>query len=113
MKHKPHAFYLWVLFHELFGHGTGKMLAQKEPNAFNFDIHNPPLNPLTGEPVKSWYLPGETWTGVFGDIATSVDECRAECVGVYLMSDRELLATFGFSEKSDITADDCRPSTLY
>jgi hypothetical protein len=107
LKHKPHAYYLWVVFHELFGHGTGKMLVQTGPESFNFNNSNPPLNPLTGQPISSWYHVGETWTGLFGDIATSVDECRAECVGAYLMSDKDLLGIFGFLDSSDITSDDC------
>lgn len=106
LKHKPHAYYLWVVFHELFGHGTGKMLVQTGPESFNFNIQNPPLNPLTGKPISSWYHVGETWTGLFGDIATSVDECRAECVGAYLMSDKDLLRIFDFSDSSEITSDD-------
>src|SRR6516225_6909830 len=91
LKHKDHAFYLWVVFHELLGHGTGKLLVEDNAGSFNFDIRNPPINPLNGNPIDSWYRPGQTWTGLFGDIATTVDECRAECVGAYLMSDTELL----------------------
>ncbi|KAI9755366.1 MAG: bifunctional diacylglycerol diphosphate phosphatase/phosphatidate phosphatase [Candelina submexicana] len=106
LKHKYHAFYLWVVIHELLGHGTGKLLTQVGPNEYNFDIENPPIDPLTGRPVECWYRPGQTWTGVFGDLATTIDECRAECVGAYLMSDEELLAMFGFDDHTEITADD-------
>lgn len=106
LHHKSKAFYLWVVFHELFGHGTGKLLAEDRSGCFNFDAQNPPTNPLTGNPIDSWYRPGQTWTGLFGDIATSVDECRAECVGAYLMSDMELLALFGFSEMTEIQGSD-------
>ncbi|KFG79908.1 hypothetical protein MANI_120270 [Metarhizium anisopliae] len=73
---------------------------------FNFDIENPPINPLTGRPISSWYKPGQTWTGQFGELATTVDECRAELVGAYLMDDSELLEMFGFTETSNIHADD-------
>lgn len=107
LRHKSKAFHLWVVFHELFGHGTGKLLAEDSPGSFNFDAQNPPINPLTGKPIGSWYRPGQTWTGLFGDIATSVDECRAECVGAYLMSEMELLALFGFLESTDIKGSDC------
>ena len=27
-KHRRHAYYLWVVLHELFGHGTGKLLQE-------------------------------------------------------------------------------------
>lgn len=107
LHHKSKAFHLWVVFHELFGHGTGKLLAEDRPGCFNFDAQNPPINPFTGKPIDSWYRPGQTWTGLFGDIATSVDECRAECVGAYLMSEMELLALFGFSETTEIQGSDC------
>ncbi|KAI9794604.1 MAG: hypothetical protein M1816_004491 [Peltula sp. TS41687] len=107
-EHKIPTYYLWVVFHELLGHGTGKLLVQDGPDSFNFDLKHPPVNPLTGTAIESWYRPGQTWTGVFEDIATSVDECRAECVGAYLMSDRELLAMFGYTNKSVINADDCK-----
>ena len=107
LHHKSKAFHLWVVFHELFGHGTGKLLAEDGPGSFNFDVQNPPINPLTGKPIDSWYRPGQTWTGLFGDIATSVDECRAECVGAYLMSEMDLLALFGFSETTEIRGSDC------
>lgn len=107
LLHKSKAFHLWVVFHELLGHGTGKLLVEDGPGSYNFDAQNPPINPLTGKPIDSWYRPGQTWTGLFGDIATSVDECRAECVGAYLMSDMELLALFGFSETTEIKGSDC------
>ena len=86
------------------------MLTQGGPESFNFDPKNPPVNLLTGEAMRSRYRPGQTWTGLFGDIATTVDERRAELVGAYLMSDKELLEMFGFTDDSEITADD-RKST--
>jgi dipeptidyl-peptidase-3 len=107
LKHREHAFYLWVVFHELLGHGAGKLLVEKHPGDFNFDAKNPPVNPLTGKPTVTWYRPGKTWTGIFGDIATAVDECRAECVGAYLLSDMELLAMFGYTNQTEITGRDC------
>lgn len=106
-KHKFPAYYWWVVLHELLGHGTGQMMVETTNGKFNFDIKNPPVNPITGEPITSWYKPGQTWTGQFGDLATTVDECRAELVGAYLMDDPELLELLGFTESSDIRAEDC------
>lgn len=106
-KHKFPAYYWWVVLHELLGHGTGRMMVESIDGKFNFDIKNPPVNPITGEPIMCWYKPGQTWTGQFGDLATTVDECRAELVGAYLMCDPELLELFGFTEASDIRAEDC------
>ncbi|KAL9034090.1 MAG: hypothetical protein Q9180_005596 [Flavoplaca navasiana] len=104
-KHKYHAYYIWVVLHELLGHGTGRMMTE-ENGRFNFDSESPPYNPLTKAPINSWYQSGQTWTGVFGDLATTVDECRAELVGAYLMDDMELLALFGYTSSSEIKAQD-------
>ncbi|CAM1507779.1 Fc.00g046270.m01.CDS01 [Cosmosporella sp. VM-42] len=105
-KHKFPAYYWWVVLHELLGHGTGRMMVETIDGNFNFDIKNPPVNPITGEPITCWYGPGQTWTGQFSDLATTVDECRAELVGAYLMDDPELLELFGFTDASDIRASD-------
>jgi dipeptidyl-peptidase-3 len=105
-KHKFAAYYWWVVLHELLGHGTGKMMVETKDGRFNFDVNSPPVSPLTNQPITSWYKPGQTWTGQFGDLATTVDECRAELVGAYLMDDPELLALLGFTDSSDICPDD-------
>ena len=105
---KSPAYYLWVVLHELLGHGTGRMMVETEEGKYNSDIDNPPFNPITGQPISSWYKPGQTWTGQFEELATTVDECRAELVGAYLMDDVELLGLFGFTAASDVTAADGR-----
>ncbi|KAL8824918.1 MAG: hypothetical protein Q9170_007999 [Blastenia crenularia] len=104
-KYKYPAYYIWVVLHELFGHGTGRMMTE-EFGKFNFDAENPPHNPLTQAPISSWYRQGQAWTGVFGDLATTVDECRAELVGAYLMDNTELLALFGYTSSTEINAHD-------
>ena len=104
-KHKYAAKYIWIVLHELLGHGTGKLMTE-EDGKYNFDIKSPPINPLDQRPVDSWYRSGQTWNGIFGDIAPTVEECRAELVGAYLMDDAELLALFGYTSESDITAQD-------
>lgn len=107
LKHRDDAFYLWVVFHELLGHGTSKLLLEDPPGCFNFNISQPPINPLTRRSIVSWYGPGQTWNRVFSDLATTIDECRAECVGAYLISNMEILAVFGYTDKSKITGKDC------
>lgn len=62
---------------EFIGHGTGKLLAEIAPGKYNFDHTTPPISPVTGEPVRAWYRPGETWVNVFGKLAPMVEECRA------------------------------------
>jgi len=62
-----------------------------------------PYNPVTRKAIHSWYLPGQTYLTVFGDIATSLEECRAMLVGAYLMDDPELVSLFGYSESTEVT----------
>lgn len=110
--HRFTAYYIWVVLHEIMGHGTGKLLLEQSPGVFNFDKENPPINPLIGEPIGRWYLPGETWTGVFGDLATTVDECRAELVGAYLIDELDILELFGCAENSKVKPSDGNTSSF-
>lgn len=105
--HKLPAWRIHVTIHELFGHGTSKLLSEESPGKYNFDITKCPISPLTGEPINTWYRPGQTWTGVFGSLAKTLEECRADCVGSYLIADKDLLAIFGYTDSSNPTADDC------
>ncbi|KAG8627622.1 hypothetical protein KVT40_005105 [Elsinoe batatas] len=105
-RHRYAAYYTWVVLHELLGHGTSQLLAETAPGVYNFDINHPPISPLTNSAVMSWFKYGETWTSCFEDLSTTVDECRAELVGAYLMDDKELLALFGYTDDTSITADD-------
>jgi dipeptidyl-peptidase III len=80
------------------GHGTGKLLQETEPGKYNFDIQNVPKSPVDNKPVSTWYKPGQTWGGVFGSIASSYEECRAETVAMALSCDFEILRIFGFGD---------------
>ncbi|OAK94367.1 dipeptidyl-peptidase III [Phaeosphaeriaceae sp. SRC1lsM3a] len=97
-KYRDPAFEVQVGLHELLGHGCGKLLQETAPGEFNFDRSNPPISPLTGQPIKTWYKPGQTWGSVFGPIAASYEECRAECVAMALSCEFPILALFGFGD---------------
>lgn len=92
------AFEVQVGIHELLGHGTGKLLQETSPGEYNFDPKSPPISPITNKPVTTWYKPGQTWSSVFGSIASSYEECRAECVAMALSCEFEILSLFGFGD---------------
>ncbi|VVT46966.1 uncharacterized protein SAPINGB_P001476 [Magnusiomyces paraingens] len=100
------SFEVQVGIHELLGHGTGKLLSENSDGTFNFDKENPPISPITGKPVTTYYKKGETWGSVFGSLAGSYEECRAETVAMYLATDKSLLKIFGHGETGEENADD-------
>lgn len=97
-KHRDSAFEVQVGIHELLGHGTGKLLHETNPGSFNFNRGSPPIHPITNKPITTWYKPGQTWSSVFGSIASSYEECRAECVAMALCCDFEILKIFGYGD---------------
>lgn len=100
-KYRDPAFEVQVGLHELLGHGCGKLLQETSEGVYNFDVKNPPVSPLTGKPVTSWYKPGQTWGSVFGQLGASYEECRAECVAMALCCDFGILKIFGFGDGSE------------
>lgn len=92
--------------HELLGHVSGKLLAEPTPGVFNFDHDNPPISPITGKPIQTWYKPKETWNIVFGKLAMTVEERRAFPFAYYLADNKGILALLGYDQYSVPTADD-------
>lgn len=100
-RNRDAAFEVQVGLHELLGHGCGKLLQETSPGEYNFDIKHPPISPLTNKPIATWYKPGQTWGSVFGAVAASYEECRAECVAMALSCDFGVLSIFGFGDGSE------------
>ncbi|KAI0751198.1 aflatoxin-detoxifizyme [Daedaleopsis nitida] len=95
------AFEVQVANHELLGHGSGKLFKENADGSKNFDPEKI-INPLTGKPITSWYKPGQTPDSVLGEVSSSMEECRAEAVALYLVSNLDILKIFKYTDKQEI-----------
>jgi len=95
------AFELQVANHELLGHGSGKLFQEDSNGKKNFSPDKV-INPLTGKPITTWYQPGQTPDTVLGEVSSSMEECRAEAVALYLASNTEILSIFKYTDKKEI-----------
>jgi len=84
-----------VGLHELLGHGSGKLFMRDGDGRLNYN--DTVTDPLTGELVNSCYGPGETYDSKFTTIASSYEECRAECAGLHLCLVPGVNQIFGYS----------------
>lgn len=98
-KWDSRAFELQVANHELLGHGSGKLFTENTDGKLNFDPET--INPLTGKKVTTWYKPGQTPGSVLGEISSSLEECRAEAVAMYLANNERILNIMGYENQKD------------
>lgn len=83
-----------VACHELLGHGTGKLLYRAADGS-----QGSYTDPINNETFESCYEQKEVWNTKFGAISTSYEECRADTVGFYLCTIKEVYDLFGFADE--------------
>jgi len=105
-KYKAEAFEVQVGIHELLGHGSGKLYHQGTDDVQRLKSEGV-VHPLTGEcPIEGPFYPkGATWGSTFGKISPTYEECRAECCGLYLCLEQEILQVFGVEEEKEVEGD--------
>ncbi|KAK0658302.1 peptidase family M49-domain-containing protein [Cercophora samala] len=62
---------------------------------------------MTQQHVSSWYKGNETVANIFGSLGLTLDESRADGIGHFLLSDKTVLAAFGYNENSECKPEDC------
>lgn len=95
------SFEVQVGLHELLGHGSGKLFKRDKDGNFNFDRQTT-IDPLTKKEITSWYEDSESYDSQFGSLGSAFEECRAECVGLYLCLDPSVVKIFGFTDEVKI-----------
>ena len=86
-----------VAFHELLGHGCGKLLRVDKNGEKNFDENL--INPVTNSKVCTWYKSDDTWGSIFGNLSNPYEECRADSVALYYSC---------FEESFDVLLPECK-----
>merc|ERR1712012_145325 len=99
-KYRVKSFEVQVGLHELLGHGSGKLLKREANGEMNFAQGL--INPLDGLPISKFYEQGETYDSKFTRLGSAYEECRAECVGLYLSTDKDVLKIFGISDLDEM-----------
>jgi dipeptidyl-peptidase-3 len=75
--------------HELYGHGSGKLLQWADIEKGVPDLLHP------NRVVKTYYEEGETFQSVFGGLGSGFEECRAEAAALHLCYKDVVLEMFG------------------
>ena len=82
--------------HELFGHGSGKLIYRDQKTGKCPLSIADPLNP--SEMISTCYEKGETYSSRFGDISTSFEECKADITGLFLSAFPEMYTVFNWDK---------------
>ncbi|KAH9997284.1 aflatoxin-detoxifizyme [Russula vinacea] len=91
------SFEVQVANHELLGHGSGKLFKEEADGTKNLIRRS-----LNCARSSSWYKPGQTPGSVLGEVSSSMEECRAETVALFLISNTDILKVFDITSPKDV-----------
>jgi dipeptidyl-peptidase-3 len=97
IKHSKNNMFFIVAYHELLGHGCGKLFSENSAGEKNFNENL--INPFTNKKIETWYKSEETWSTLFGKLSNPYEECRADSVALYYSC---------FEESYDILLPECK-----
>ena len=91
-EHIKNAMRVLVAGHELFGHGSGKLIYRGDDGKCPLKL----IDPVDGAVFESCYEKGENFATKFGEFSSSYEECRADLTGLYLQKFPEMYKVFGY-----------------
>lgn len=101
INNERQAYQVQVAGHELFGHGSGRMV-YRDPVTGKCPLSlEDPMNP--GQFINSCYEKKETYNQKFGHFSTSFEECRADLSGLYLEAYPEMYEIFNWTQTNATT----------
>jgi dipeptidyl-peptidase-3 len=90
-----------VATHELYGHGSGKLLKKVDVERGVPDLLNP------GRQVQTYYEEGENYQDVFGGFGQAFEECRAETTSLHLTFKDSVLELYGVPPEKRVSFKVC------
>lgn len=94
-ENSTNAYRVMVAGHELFGHGSGKLIFRGKDGQCPMTF----TDPINNETFTQCYdLGGVDYKTKFGEISSSYEECRADLSGLYLSTLANLYQRFDYKE---------------
>lgn len=97
-NYQTRAYMVQVAGHELFGHGSGRLIYRNTTTGKCPLSLAAPINP--DKKIESCYEKDETYSSKFKDIGTSFEECRADLAGLWLQNFEEMWKHFNWTKEA-------------
>ena len=98
-EHSTDAYRVMVAGHELFGHGSGKLIYKDQSTGKCPMTFEDPLD--KSKKLSTCYDKGQTYDNTFGEFSASYEECRADLSGLFLTTFEDVYKVFDY-KKEDV-----------